>query len=87
MKEKPQIRTFNVRIGNRLKEIRKEKKVRLITLAELSGVQLATISRIENNKMTGTLETHAQLAYALGVELVDLYRDISIQNSPIRILG
>jgi len=69
---------IKIRIGEIVKRIRKEKKLTLVQLSELSGVQLATISRIENNKITGTLESHAQLCIALGIELSELYKDIKL---------
>jgi len=64
-----------VLIGRRLKEIRKEKGISLVALAEKSGVQIATLSRIQNNKMTGTIETHMDIAKALGVVFTQLYTD------------
>ena len=63
-------------IGGRLRSIRKSQKVRLVELAESSGVDAATISRIETGRMTGTLESHAKLARALGVKLTQLYSGI-----------
>jgi transcriptional regulator with XRE-family HTH domain len=63
-------------IGEKLKEIRKEKRVTLLELSEKSGVQMATLSRIENHKMTGTLESHMQIAKALGIDLTQLYANV-----------
>lgn len=48
----------------------------LSQLAEKSGVQIATLSRIEHLKMTGTLDSHIDIARALGVDLTQLYTDI-----------
>ena len=63
-------------IGARLRAIRKSQKVTLVELAETAGVDIATISRMETGKMTGTLESHVKLATALGVKLTDLYAGI-----------
>lgn len=63
-------------IGARLKQIRKSQKVTLMDLGAQTGVDIATISRIENGKMTGTLESHVLLATALGVKVTDLYAGI-----------
>jgi len=63
-------------IGARLRALRKSQKVRLVELAKASGVDAATISRIETGVMTGTLESHLKLATALGVKLTDLYAGI-----------
>src|SRR3989338_11206842 len=49
------------------------------SLSELSlksGIQIATLSRIEHLKMTGTLESHMNIANALGVDIAQLYTDI-----------
>ena len=68
-------------IGNRLKKLREKQGVTLSDLAQESGIQIATLSRIENNKMTGTIQCHAKIAYALGVELVELYKGIQAKDS------
>lgn len=64
-------------IGKRMKKIRTAQGISLTELASRSGVQLATLSRIENQKMTGTLESHMQIAKALGVGLPELYQDVN----------
>lgn len=63
-------------IGARLRFLRKSQKVTLMELAKTSGVDTATISRVERGKMTGTLESHMKLANALGVKLTDLYAGV-----------
>ena len=63
-------------VGGRLRTLRKEQGKTLVELAKLSGVDAASISRIETGKMTGTLESHVRLATALGVKLTDLYAGI-----------
>jgi transcriptional regulator with XRE-family HTH domain len=60
-------------VGTRIRELRKERRLKLYELAEKSGVQIATLSRMEHNKMTGTLESHLRIAAALEVELGELY--------------
>lgn len=63
-------------IGRRIKELRQARKMKLVELCQKSGVQMATLSRIEHLKMTGTIDSHMAIAKALGVELTDLYKDI-----------
>ena len=63
-------------IGTRLRFLRKSQKVTLVELAKVSGVDAATISRIETGKMSGTLESHIKLAAALGLKVTDLYAGI-----------
>ena len=66
-------------IGRRVKELREKQKMQLIELAEKSGVQIATLSRIEHNRMTGSLDSHMRIAKALGISLPGLYEDLADQ--------
>ena len=70
-------------IGETLYAIRKAKRISLTELSEKSGVQMATLSRIENKKMVGTLESHMQIAKALGIDVTELYKGLSHQNAII----
>jgi len=70
-------------IGKKIQEIRKQQKISLTELSKKSGVQLATLSRIENLKMTGTLESHMEIAKALNVDITDLYQDINFEKTKI----
>jgi transcriptional regulator with XRE-family HTH domain len=70
-------------IGNKVHELRKARKMSLTELAEKTGIQIATLSRIEHMKMTGTLQSHMLIAKALGIELTDLYKDLSGPTPPI----
>ncbi len=63
-------------IGARLRQIRKAQRITLVQLSKTTGVDIATVSRIETGKMTGTLECHVRLASALGVKITDLYGGI-----------
>ncbi len=63
-------------LGNTINKIRKERKMTLVELADKSGVALATLSRMENGKMTGTLESHMKICEALGIALPDLYKNL-----------
>lgn len=66
-----------MQIGIRIKKLRKSQKMTLSELAEKCGIQIATLSRIENLKMTGTLESHIKISHALAVDVTDLYKDIT----------
>ncbi len=68
-------------IGKRLKQLREEHKMTLKELSEKCGVQIATLSRIENLKMTGTLESHMNIAKALGVDITEFYKDVAITEA------
>ena len=70
-------------IGAKLHALRKAKKMSLTELSKISGIQLATLSRIEHQKMVGTLESHINIAKALGIDITDLYRDIDKQQAMV----
>lgn len=57
----------------RLAELRKRKRLTQVELAEMSGVEQATISRIERGSDAVTLRTLRQIADALHVSVGDLF--------------
>lgn len=65
-----------MKLGEKLKILRKQKDLTLDKLAELSGVAKATLSRIENGVTTGNLNTHLKICEALGVNLGELYKGL-----------
>lgn len=67
-------------LGARVRSLRQQAKLTLAELSKLSGVALATLSRIETGRMTGTLESHVAIAKALGVPLPDLYREVAAET-------
>ena len=72
-------------IGDKVRLLRKSKKMTLTELSQKSGVQLATLSRIEHMKMVGTLESHMQIASALGVDVTHLYSELGGEAKPIEV--
>jgi transcriptional regulator with XRE-family HTH domain len=62
-------------LGSRIKELRKLRRLTLVDVAKKTGIDQATLSRIENEKMTGTLNSHTRIATALGLSLPELYRN------------
>jgi len=72
-------------IGKTIRKLRKEKKITLRELSEKSGVALATLSRIETGKMTGTVKSHNGIARALDVTLSDLYSGFEIKSKKVEI--
>jgi len=73
-----------VLVGKRLKGLRQKQGLSLVELAKASGVQIATLSRIEHNKMAGTVDTHAKIAYILNVSLAEFYQGIEIKSNPLK---
>ncbi|MBF0493610.1 MAG: helix-turn-helix transcriptional regulator [Candidatus Omnitrophica bacterium] len=72
-----------MKIGNKIKAIRKEKHITLLELSKESGVALATLSRIENNKMLGTIKAHDSICKALGVNLADIYKEVENESKMV----
>lgn len=72
-------------IGDIIHTVRKDKKLTLAELSEKSGVALATLSRMENGKMTGTLESHIAICKALEITLGDLYKDLPAAKKTVEV--
>ncbi len=64
-------------IGQKIKALRKEQNMTLSALAEKTGIQIATLSRMEHSLMSGTLKSHIKIAKALHTDLIELYSDIT----------
>ena len=62
-----------LKVGNRVRELRKTKKITLVELSKHTGIAQATLSRIETGRMLGTVESHAKIADCLGLSLAELY--------------
>ena len=60
-------------LGKRIKSLRKAQRLTLVEVAKSTGIDQATLSRIENGKMTGTLDSHRLIAEALKIRLPELY--------------
>lgn len=63
-------------LGNRIRELRKSRRMTLIDMAKKTDIDQATLSRIENGIMTGTLASHMKIAESLGIPLPDLYEEV-----------
>jgi len=74
-----------MQIGDIIHTVRKEAGLTLAELSQKSGVALATLSRMENNRMTGTLESHIAVCKALGITLADLYRDLPASRKTVEV--
>ncbi|AGK97980.1 helix-turn-helix domain-containing protein [Clostridium pasteurianum] len=67
------------KIGNKIREIRKSKKLSIMDIKEITGLSKSTISEIENNNSNPTAETLQKLANALKVPVSDFFAD---KNEP-----
>ncbi len=72
-----------MKVGRRIRQLRKDKDMTLEELSEKSGVALATLSRMENNKMTGTLDSHYRISKALSCSLSEFYHDVEDESKVV----
>jgi len=72
-----------MKIGKRIHQLRKEKDMTLEELSQKSGVALATLSRMENDKMTGTLDSHNRICRALGASIAELYSELEDESKVV----
>jgi len=72
-------------VGETIHRLRKERKMTLLELSQKSGVALATLSRVENGKMTGTLDSHMRISEALQINLPDLYKELTLSKKAIEV--
>src|SRR5438552_2824759 len=65
-----------MKLGRRLRQLRKEKGLTLRSLAEAAGVEFTYLSKIENEKSgySPGADTIRELAKALGVDSLELLR-------------
>lgn len=72
-----------MKIGKRIRQLRKDRDMTLEELSEKSGVALATLSRMENNKMTGTLDSHNRICKALNASIAELYSELEAESKTV----
>ena len=64
------------RLGFRIRDLRRGKKITLIDLSKMTRIAQATLSRMETGLMLGTVTSHQKIAEALGISLSQLYEGI-----------
>jgi transcriptional regulator with XRE-family HTH domain len=65
----------NVNVGRRLRELRAERGLSIRALAEKSGLNVNTLSLIENGKTSPSVSTLQQVAAALKVPITAFFED------------
>jgi transcriptional regulator with XRE-family HTH domain len=65
-----------VRFGRKLRQLRHEKKMSQITLAEKVGIERTYLSLLENGKKEACLRVIEMLAMGLGVPLKRVFWDL-----------
>jgi len=67
-------------VGQRLRELRKERGLTLRTLAERSGISLNAVSLIERGQTSPTVGTLHRLAAAMGVRVADFFGPPEVED-------
>lgn len=62
-------------LGRTVRRLRIERNMTLAELSDKTGIQPATLSRMENNKMIGSLDAFNALAEAFGMKLSELFQE------------
>lgn len=69
-----------MKIGPRIRELRKAAKMTILELATAIGSDVGNISRLETGKQGFTESTITKIADALGVEVADLFTDKDVEE-------
>ena len=72
-----------VEIGQRLRDLRAKRGFSIRELAKKSGLNVNTLSMIENGKTTPSLETLQQLSFALEIPIATFFEDNTPQKKII----
>lgn len=70
-----------ITISNKIKEIRKSKKITVQQLADEAKVSKGLISQIENNRTVPSLPVLMNIVHSLKFDLTDFFKDISPNNN------
>jgi transcriptional regulator with XRE-family HTH domain len=66
-----------IKISNKIKEIRKDKKITVQQLADEAQVSKGLISQIENNRTVPSLPVLMNIVHSLQMDLIEFFKDIS----------
>ena len=76
-----------MKIGTRIREIRKSKGMTILELATAIGSDVGNISRLETNKQGYSENTLVKIASALGVTVADLFTEDPVNPDEIEYIG
>ena len=82
-------RSDRMNIGDRLRSIRKNKKISIYQVSKETGISQNHISSVELGKRQPTIDTLARLAKPLGITLAELFNEdntVSVLTDKERIL-
>lgn len=70
----------NIDIGTKIKKYRKDKKYTLKMLSEQTGLSIGFLSQLERGMTTIAIDSLANVARVLGVELADFFESDTKQE-------
>ncbi|GAA5221144.1 XRE family transcriptional regulator [Membranihabitans marinus] len=76
----PNSEYITIWIGSKIKDVRKSKELKLADLAQMSGISIAMLSKIENGRVFPTLPSLLQIFEVLDIELYSFFNDLYITN-------
>lgn len=68
-------------IGNKIKEFRQSENLKLIEMAERTGISVAMLSKIENGRIIPTLPTLIQVLNSIKIDLNSFFSDLPNDNN------
>lgn len=83
MQRKPGTQQDLIDVGGRLRELRTGKQLTIRSLAEMSGLNVNTLSLIENRKTSPSVSTLQQIAQALQVPIASFFESETSQKKII----
>lgn len=75
--------SVDIEVGERLRELRESKKLSQRDLAGRASLSSATVSMIENNRISPSVGTLKHIAQALGLSLSEFFLPSSVKNERI----
>lgn len=69
-------------LGAQIRKLRRNRNLTLKSVSKITGIDMAILSRIENDKMSGTVDSHLKLAECFGVGLSEIYEGVSNASFP-----
>ena len=74
---------ISIDVGNRLRQLRENRKVSMRTLAQMSGLSAYALSMIERGKTSPSVSTLYRLADAIGVPVTDFFSPETARNKVV----
>lgn len=67
---------YLIKLGERIKQLRKDKLMRQIDLAEKIGIEDSALRRIESGRVNSTINMLRKIAKGLEVDVIELLNNI-----------